>query len=305
MPSASEPALPWGELEDELRSSPPEQWLQLGPQASLNARHQRQILIARFAAAPELRRALAHADGPTGAWRAEAGRAVPGLPEQVSPCRRHSLTAKNLRLDLHAGGAPGRRPFVLGLTGDWGLLMNPAAYVSETLQRCGVDLLVVRRRWRGGYFRGGAGDWLRQVQAGMATLCGRRQRPVAVLGTSAGGLAALVLAERLGAPRGVAIGASADAGLFASGGPVRRLRRWHRLGSWRGRPSLLVLHAADNDRDRATADMITACYRGQRLAPARLERRAVAGSSEHNLVQSLVEQGQPLPELLPAWLALR
>lgn len=303
MLSASEPALPWGELEDELRSSPAEQWLRLGPQASVNAHHQRQLLIARFAAAPELRQALIHADGPTTAWREEAGRAVAGLPQQVRPCRRLGLTGPNLRFDLHAAATPGSRPFVLGLTGDWGLLMNPAPYVSETLQRCGVDLLIVRRRWRGGYFRGGAGDWLRQVRAGMAELCGRWRRPVAVLGTSAGGLAALVMAERLGV-RGVAIGASADAELFARGGPVRRLRRWHRLRSCWGGPSLLVLHAADNSGDRATAEMITERYRSLRWPPARLERRAVAGSDEHNLVQSLVVQGQPLPDLLPAWLGL-
>lgn len=303
MPFASEPALPWMELEDELRVSPPEQWLRLDSRATLNALDQRRILIGRFATAPELRLALAHADGPSEEWRQEAGRAVPGLPEQVSPCRRHSLTGADLRFDLHAGAAPGRRPFVVGLTGDWGLLMNPAAYVSETVQRCGVDLLVVRRRWRGGYFRGGAGDWLRQVGAGVATLCGGR-RPTAVLGTSAGGLAALVLAERLGAQRAVAIGASADAALFARGGPVRRLRRWHRLGRWRGQPSLLVLHAAQNCRDRETAQMITAQYRALRLPPARLEWRGIPDCDEHNLVYGLQQQGKTLPELLPGWLEL-
>ena len=84
-------ALPWGPLERELRRTEPEQWLRLGPEAGLNALAQRRILIGRFATAPELQRALAHAGDPLPEWRAEADRYVPGLPERVSPCRRFSL----------------------------------------------------------------------------------------------------------------------------------------------------------------------------------------------------------------------
>ena len=301
-----EEALPWGSLEQELRCTAPEQWLRLGPEAGLNALLQRRILIGRFASAPELRRALEHSEAPCPEWRAEADRYVPGLPERVSPCRRLSLEGPDLRFDLFAGGTPGERPLVVGLTGDWGMLMSPVPYVAEALQRQGHDLLLVRRRWRGGYFRGGGGDWLRPIGAAIATLCGRRLRPRAVLGTSAGGLPALVLAERLGAHRGVAIGPVGDAELFARGGPIRRLRRWHRWRHWGagGGPSLLVLHPADHPSDREAASVIEHRYRALRWAPPQLEVRAEPGCADHNLVQFHVLAGRPLPELLAQWLAL-
>lgn len=300
-------ALPWGPLERELRRTEPEQWLRLGPEAGLNALAQRRILIGRFATAPELQRALAHAGDPLPEWRAEADRYVPGLPERVSPCRRFSLEGPDLRFDLHAGAAPGERPLVVGLTGDWGMLMSPVPYVAEALQRHGHDLLLVQRRWRGGYFRGGQGDWLRQIGAAITALGGGRRRPWAVLGTSAGGLPALVLAERLGAARGVAIGPCGDGALFARGGPIRRLRRWARWRAWPagGGPSLLVLHPAGHNSDREAATLIAQRYRALRLAPAQLERRAEPDCAEHNLVQFHVQAGRPLPDLLAAWLALR
>lgn len=299
-------ALPWGALERELQRTQPEQWLQLGPSAGLNARNQRRILIGRFASAPELRRALDHATAPLGDWREEADRYVPGLPDQVCPCRRVSLEGQDLRFDLHAGGAPGERPLVVGLTGDWGMLMSPVPYVAEALQRHDHDLLVVRRRWRGGYFRGGQGDWLRQIGAAIAALGGRQLRPRAVLGTSAGGLPALVLAERLGAARGVAIGPGGDGALFARGGPIRRLRRWARWRHWRGAggTSLLVLHPAGHPADREAATLIAQHYRALRLPPARLEQRAEPGCADHNLVQFHVQAGRALPDLLADWLAL-
>jgi hypothetical protein len=299
-------ALPWGPLEQELRRTDPTHWLQLGPEAGLNALNHRRILIGRFASAPELQQALAHAPAPLTEWRQEADRYVPGLPERVSPCRRLSLEGPDLRFDLHTGGAPGERPLVVGLTGDWGMLMGPVPYVAEALQRHGHDLLLVRRRWRGGYFRGGQGDWLDQIGPAITALSGRRRRPRAVFGTSAGGLPALVLAEQLGAARGLAIGPCGDAALFARGGPIRRLRRWPRWRHWRpgGGPSLLVLHPADHPGDREAASLIDQRYRALRLAPARLERRAEEGCTDHNLVQFHVQAGRPLPDLLAAWLAL-
>lgn len=305
-PGPGEAALPWGALEQELRRTAPERWLSVGPEAGLNALHQRRILIGRFATAPELKRALAHPEALIQEWREEADRYVPGLPERVNPCRRLSLEGPNLLFDLHAGGAPGERPLVLGLTGDWGMLMSPVAYVSEALQRHGLDLLLVRRRWQGGYFRGGQGDWLPQIGEAITTLCGGRRRPRAVLGTSAGGLPALVLAERLGARQGVAIGPYGDGELFSRGGPIRQLRRWARWRRWGagGGPSLLVLHPAGHAADCQAAALIDRHYRRLRLAPARLEVRAEPGCAEHNLVQFHVQAGRPLPDLLAEWLAL-
>lgn len=296
MPSASEHALPWMELEEELRSTPPESWLQLGPKARPNLLNQRRILIGRFASATELARALAHADAPTETWRAEAQLYVPGLPEQATPCRRIQLDVPDLWLDLHAGEAPGSRPIVVGLTGNWGMLMSPAAYMSEALQRLGFDLLLVRRRWKGGYLTGGRGDWLTQIGAGEWH---RLATPRAVLGTSAGGVPALVLAERLGAARALAICPTATAAVFARGGPVRRLRRWHRLGAG---PAMLVLYPSDHEPDREAAELTARSYSALRLPPARIEVLGQAGCRQHNLIRTLVRRGRSLPDLLAEWL---
>lgn len=311
-PSQGSAHLPWAELEEELLEESPQQWYErIRAVDSNNLVNLHRMVINRFATPAELQACLeAHrrdrSPWPSMRnWEFQASSFVPGLLEQPQRLERHRWRSAAYEFYGYcAVDAEGDRPWVIGLPGDYGLLMAPGPFVIEALAQLGWNLILVRRQRRESFLAEG-GERLAELIAALRTpppTVPSALRPGdgdhgVVLGASTGAVAALVLAELLGARRGIALGALASEALLSPGdGLLDRCRALRKPAS-ESRSDLLLAYPAEHELDREHARRIAAHYRGSSCRPASLTLRGYEGCHGHTLHRELVDQGWTLTDI--------
>ncbi|WP_043368856.1 hypothetical protein [Cyanobium sp. PCC 7001] len=293
---------------------------------SLNRLHQHQLVINRFATGQQLRKLLklARARGINSEWRRQwAAQSLlysPRLRQQGPRYRRIDHPAANHWISHYrsldrAGAAqrPGsqrlRRHLVIGFTGNLGLLMAPIPYVLSALDASGYDLLLVRRHSLAGYFSQN-GQVLLEIEQHLRRLLqglqakGLETEQICSLGTSSGGLPALVVARNLGLPLGIAIGAGASPPLLEPGGLLDRLQPVRTTGTPQDHTTDLILaFAAENGQDSTCAELLQHYYRARQWLQVTPSPRAYPGCAAHALFIDLVAQGCTLDQALSDLLA--
>ncbi|MCP9928331.1 hypothetical protein [Cyanobium sp. CH-040] len=304
--------LPWADLEEELLQESPQQWYErIRAVDSNNLVNLHRMVINRFATPAELQACLeAHRrDGSPWPsmrnWEFQASTFVPGLIDEPQPIRRHRWEAAGFHFYAYGHETAGtERPCLIGLPGDYGLLMAPGPFVIEALARLGWDLILVRRQRRESFLAGDGARLLELSDALQATLPGISGslgagdgRRCAVLGSSTGALAALVLAEQLGARRGIALCALASEAMLRPGDGVLDRCRHPEAEASAGPSNLLLVYPAEHDQDRDHALRIASYYRTRSPRPGSLTLRGYEGCHGHTLHRDLVEQGWTLTEI--------
>ncbi|HET7032544.1 MAG TPA: hypothetical protein VFJ48_05425 [Casimicrobiaceae bacterium] len=189
-----------------------------------------------------------------------------------------------------------RKTLIIGFTGRFHRLMVPTAWFLDCLNPALYDVVVLRDFSKSVYIAGiaGLGDEFCAALANLATrIDARAYRNTVSLGTSAGGLPAILAAILLGLDRAVAIGA-------------QDLPRVAEVLKTRGRsdetyatllasrpqpfPEVLIVCPADHPADLAAATSL------QQRLPARLLK--VRGCADHGLLG-----WQHAHRMLPAFLA--
>ncbi len=138
---------------------------------------------------------------------------------------------------------------------------------------------------------------------GRLSRSGLRRSQVQTLGTSAGGLAALVVAQQLGLAQGVAIGAGGEPQTFRPGGAVARAHGG--IGSWWPRwprTRLVLAYPEHNAADRSCAGSIASYYQQQHRRQSRISGRVYRGCTHHTLFHDLLLQGVNLEQAMPSLL---
>lgn len=315
----SAPRLAWEQLERELRGEAPQTWYKRMKSLDTNRFNQHRLLLDRFASGAELKTLFTMAHREEGShqgfrqWRIQARRYSPSYRARTSRYRRTIHSGQHYEvLNYQAKGQPaqggGPRPLLIGFTGNAGLLMAPTPYVLSALGSMGWDLLLVRRRTLEGYFDQ-QGDVLRSIieyldqhLRGLSRR-GLHRSQVRSLGTSAGGLAALVVAQRLALGQGVAIGAGAGPDTFRPGGSVTQaLSGFHSWWPRRRRTPLMLAYPEYNPDDRASAGWIASYFSHRHSGQTVVSGRAYRDCSHHTLFLDLVEAGVNLEQALPSLL---
>lgn len=192
-------------------------------------------------------------------------------------------------------GNPTDRTLIIGFSGVGHRLMLPTPVILRSLPADQVDVALVRTERASGYGAGipGLGPSLLDSIAKLPELLGtERYAATAVLGTSAGGIPALVAARLLDAKSALAIGAQSLLARPWSDSPesteIRRvLSAPLRVNDhW---PHVFVMHSAGMRTDSDAARELVA------LIPGALPV-AVAGS-DHNCLLALLEHGRLRDEL--------
>ncbi|MCP9887546.1 hypothetical protein KBY96_06305 [Cyanobium sp. ATX 6A2] len=313
------PQLAWEELERQLRAEDPQIWYQRLKTLETNRFNQHQMLLDRFATGSELKalfrlaRRDANAHPGFQPWRQKAKQFSPSYGSATARFRRRVHRGRHHEI-LHYQGAPlpgtdpCPRPVLIGFTGNVGLLMAPTPYILSALGIIGHDLLLVRRHTLEGYFHHEGQvlrDISRHLRQRLETLARRGlcRSQVQSLGTSAGGLAALAVAQRLALAQGVAIGAGGGPETFRPGGPVQRAHSG--IGSWwprSQRTPLVLAYPEHNDTDRVSAGWVANYYQQKHPRQTTISGRAYRGCTNHTLFKDLIQQGVTLEDALPGLL---
>jgi hypothetical protein len=323
--------LPWEELELELRGEPPTRWVARLQGLSVNRLHQHQLLLNRFATPHQLRKLLklARQRGIDPAWRrqwAEQARLYsPHFRQQGTRYRRIDHPAANHWISHYRGLDPARhaageeqrpgnqrlpRDLVIGFTGNAGLLMAPTPYILSSLGACGHDLLLVRRHGLVSYFAEN-GQLLQEIEQHLRRLLkhlqagGLQRGRIRCLGTSNGGLPALVLAHNLGLPLCIAIGAGVAPPLLEPGGLLDQLQAVGQPEASTNRPiDLILAFPAENAQDSTGAALLNNYYLERKQLRSRPRLKGYGGCTSHCLFEDLVARGCTLDQVLGELLTL-
>lgn len=303
------------DLEEQLWRETPRQWYaRIAEQTSGNLINLHQIVVNRFATPNQLSRLFkVHNDHgrPLPAlrkWAEQSHDYTQTLPHTGVDFRRtvhrqHGYLIYHYQTRRQPEHAKAPRRYVIGVTGDMALLMAPVPYVLEALGLLGWDVLVIRRL-RPEPFLAGDGSGLDQLVAALLKILPPeyRRRGVAsaldltVLGTSTGALPALVLAERLRARRGIALGVLASEAMLEPGALVDRCRQ-RGGGLPPATTRMLLAYPANHALDCEHAQRVAGFYARQSARPRRLTLRGYANCDGHTLHTDLVRNGWSLTEI--------
>ena len=206
-----------------------------------------------------------------------AGRARP------EPFRRHRLTHG---ISRYSAGGPSRdRTLLLCFSGDWHRMMMPMSTFLQHLPAARCDVAFLRTERGHGYRAGirGAGDDLPSSVMRLPTLLGLdRYSRVATMGTSAGGLPALIAALLLGVDAALVVGGNSpqderwagsldghDADVYLADLANRAARV----------PRTTIVHSEGNERDA-----ISALTMASLLPTESVHVMPVAGADHNSLI---------------------
>jgi len=302
--------LAWTDLEELLWEESAQDWhRRISSLQSNNLANLHRIVISRLATPRQLCQLFnAHREcketlSELQKWEKQCQKYSPTLLEGGIGFRKKAHRVNDFLVYQYQARRPNRetsrRRYVIGLTGDSGLLMAPIPFILEALGLLGWDLLLVRRLRRESFLDGN-GSRLEDLATGLLQILPTFRRRAAradgitVLGTSAGALAALVLAEHLGARQGIALGALASAALLEPGGRLELSRR--RLVQ-RARTPLLLAYPASHAADEDHAWRIAAKLVRSSNPPVELTLRGYQGCTNHTLHAGLVDQGWTLVDI--------
>lgn len=314
--STHEDALQWISLEQELRQEQPQEWAARFKGASQNGCNRLFIILARHATNSQIHQLLQILDNnATGQaesinhWRKTLLRFAPNFFSncndyhiQNSYQKEHWLTHYSSIEHKQQRRRKQPRSTIIALTGSSGLLMAPIACVIAALANHDYDLIVIRRRFKTGYFEKN-GELLRLISEHLKAKRGENLCQSIMLGTSNGGLAALYMAHALELPLGIAIGAGATAETFTAQGSLNSAA--HHLSRPTGRiplpwqtTRLLLAASGDNQQDKQSAILISDHFNSCHRRTARATAMFFPGYSRHGLPKDLSHKGIPLEHLL-------
>jgi len=315
--------LPWLALEQELRQESPVEWFKRLIPLSGTLFNQHRDLIQRFGTPNELLDLFRlsqlnpsiHTSG-FARWEELAKSYAPSISRTVYSYSRLCCPAEDhevLFYDLQSQSAedpPPPRHLVIGLTGNFGLLMAPIPCILAALGRMRCNLLLVRRNTLQGYFSNGA-KLLHNIEKHLASLQVLPYRyndmiRIIVIGTSQGALPALTLALRIGAWKGVGIGAE-----------CRRYRRkvdqlnqllnmdqeairFSLPKANEVTPRLILAHPGNNLRDTSVAHALYHYFSRKQAGRCTVRVHGFDGCSDHTLFMDLVRTGISMEDALNA-----
>jgi hypothetical protein len=313
-----EDAVPWINLEQQLRQETPRQWATRFKGASSNECNRLLITLARSATNTQLARLfqiLRQREGQLPEalqrWRATLTRLSPTIFSErtrykslISEGDSHWLI-RYTRTNAHATHTRSKpNPALIGFTGSAGLLMAPIACILTTLAPTSYDLIVVRRRHRESYFSNNSSS-LRSISNYLQSTLKDQLSLSIALGTSNGGLAGLCMAHTLHLPLGIAISAGATSDTFLANSPLTQalqsLQRRAWPLPWLGRKSRLLLTAsAEHQTDATSAHLICDHFNRWHRHSTQATALLFPDCSSHNLPDDLSHKGISLEQwLLP------
>jgi hypothetical protein len=309
-----QPAVPWLELEEQLRIETPKQWLQRLTAANTNEFNMLQIVLARFATNTQIRRVLTRLDKANNAvssrkWKQTFRRLAPSVFKSKTRYRLIELDSTDyffLHYTAVTGvskeALPKRRPTIVGFTGSAGLLMAPISCVLAVLGQVEYDLIVVRRKYRWSYFER-EGRLLLSIANDLLKILGEEIDATVTLGTSNGGLAAIHMAHMLRCSLGIALGAGATPLMLSDEGTLsmsmKRLNYIHqKTGLKIPKTKLLLAASGEHAGDKASALLISNFYNTVHQASADATAILFPECKNHGLPEDLSNMGFPLEKLL-------
>jgi acyl-CoA synthetase (AMP-forming)/AMP-acid ligase II/acyl carrier protein len=184
-----------------------------------------------------------------GRWRRKIARDLRGVPQQSS-WQRMAISEMMLH---YKGGAPddAGKTLIVGFTGNQLRLMLPTYHILNCFDPDRFELLLLNDPERKMFIGGveGAGSTIEEVCQFVETFAARREfRRVVTLGTSGGGLAAVICAINGGFSKAITIG---------SASPARHPVFAEKLASLKSNPTTSIVAAfADNPRDADAANQL-------------------------------------------------
>lgn len=307
---SSQPAVPWLELEEQLRKETPKQWLHRLSGASTNEFNMLQIILARFATNTQIKRVLTRLDKQNNAedlrrWKQTLRRLAPSVFSSTRRYRLSELDSADYFL-LHYTACDNQstqgRPTIVGFTGSAGLLMAPISCILAILGQAGYDLIVVRRRFRTSYFEK-EGELLLSIAKDLLDILKEEIKIYTILGTSNGGLAAIHMAHMLRCPLGIALGAGATQVTLSSDGPLhqsmKHLSDLHQQAQHRKPKTRLLLAASGKHADdRASALLLSNFYNTSHRDTTDSTAILFPECTDHGLPENLSSMGYSLDKLL-------
>lgn len=316
-------ALPWLNLERELRLERPRQWAKRFQGASPNECNRILITLSRHATNRQIVRLLQILDRSTighkavlTKWRERLLRLSPTLFNTNKNYRVEHHYSKNYWLSHYHKTLKKRNACknkrhqtIIAFTGNSGLLMAPIPCILAALAEHNFSLVVVRRRYKTSYFERD-GDLLRAISEQVLAMPSFKRHQSIALGTSSGGLAALCTAQALRLPLGIAIGAGATADILNEEGPIAKaatnLMRTKNKAPWPGKKTRLFLAASrNNETDVDSAIRIIDYFNTHCRHSSQTQGFFFADCGSHTLPQDLALNGIPIERLLLPFLEYR
>lgn len=203
--------------------------------------------------------------------------------DRPEPFRRRRMTHG---VSMYSDGRPARdRTLLLCFSGDWHRMMMPMPTFLQHLPATEFDVAFLRTERGHGYRRGirGVGDDLPSSVMRLPTILGSdRYARVATMGTSAGGLPALIAALTLEADAALVVGGNSptdarwagcldgnDADRYLAGLVARGTRL----------PRTTIVHSADHERDTTSALTMASL-----LPPESVHVTPVPGADHNSLI---------------------
>lgn len=300
--------LPWLDLERQLWSQTPEQWAhRVKACASENLANIHLLCLMRFATGTQVRqfftacRSQGFQSSFLASWIHRCESQIPELFKAGSVVRstaneRGPILLRHFhRPERTSKRSMGRRRLVVGISGDAGMLMMPSVLASEALAALNSDLLLIRRNIRASYVSD-QGTHLSTIRDLLEEVIVKHHyTDWVLLGTSGGGLAAVLLGLSLPGCRAVSLNGSVTAS------QLNTAQEW------------LESHQASGGRDQGMGTTLLVTSAGSRLdVQAALELQGWLGlhgppstrvmtrsypCNDHLLFEGLQEQGWSLPDI--------
>lgn len=311
-----QPALPWLELEKELRHETPRQWAKRLKRASNNEFNMLQLILARHATNNQIKRLFYHLTSKgiqnknaIDHWGQTLTRLAPNIFDYTHDFKIQEVQAEGHFLThyTYPNNTNRRRKrespiTIIGFTGNAGLLMAPIPCVLAALSRSNHDLVVIRRHHKEGYHSNNS-KLLLSISQSLKTLLKGNLKESIALGTSGGGLAAACIAHALKLRLGIALGAGATTEVFHKAGildkTIQQLRQNRQAFSLSlDKTRILLAASEDNLADSRNALLISGFFNSVCPNSSRATGLLFSECSNHNLVEDLSHKNVPLEDLL-------
>lgn len=314
--AAHEDAVPWIDLEMELRRETPRQWAARFRAAGPNQVNKLLIILSRFATNTQIARLFHIFERQQGNhkeslrhWHATLTRLSPTIFSERT--RYKTLISEGDKYWLfhykRVNSSPGQikqRPgrAIIGLTGSAGMLMAPISCILAALADTPYDLILIRRKQNESYFDNNS-QLLRLIKKHLRSELKDRLRDSILFGTSSGGLAALCMAHALRLHLGIAIGARANPDTFRRNGPFTNATQSLQRPTWtmpweRQKTELYLAASAENQPDKDSALLISDYVNNQYRSSAHATSLLFPNCSSHNLLRELSLNGISLDHFL-------
>lgn len=316
-------ALPWLDLERELRLEKPRQWAKRFQGASPNEYNRILITLSRHATHRQVARLFQILDRTTikhepilAKWRETLLRLSPNIFNATINFQVEHYCSIDYWLS-HYVAAPAnakarakqQRGTIIAFTGSAGLLMAPIPCILAAIAEHHYNLIVVRRSYKTSYFER-EGDLLRTISEHLLSIPSLKRHQSIALGTSNGGLAALYTARALRLPLGIAIGAGATTNTLNDGGPLAKanlnLRRPRHKAPWPDKKTRLFLAASANQTtDVESAILVSDYFNTHWGSSSQAKAFFFPECKSHSLPEDLSHKGISLERLLVPFLQSR